>query len=287
MVTDAAGQDWIVYHAIDRSDPYLDGTDGINERPMLIDRLTWPGGWPLVRGGRGPSEDVHPAPATSRRAASPAPSPIAPARPGRLDRSRSDEFTGTTLASGWQQVRTPTVRLADGSLVWPTEAGDLTGPGGTASLLLRTPPADGTWTIETKVSIDLGETTVRNFQQAGLVVYADDDLFTRLSHVAIWNTRQTEFGKEMPYVGRTSYGGTIIGPPAATTWLRITARPDRTNRELELTGSTSRDGRSWVHGGTRTLPADAAVRVGLVSHGRAAADPAATARFDYFRLYQD
>ena len=33
------------------------------------------------------------------------------------------------------------------------------------------------------------------------MVYVDDDLFTRLSHVAIWNTRQTEFGKEMPYAG--------------------------------------------------------------------------------------
>ena len=40
----------------------------------------------------------------------------------------------------------------------------------------------------------------------------NDDLFTRLSKVAFWNTRQTEFGKEMPYAGRLSYGGTIIGP---------------------------------------------------------------------------
>ena len=30
VVTDLAGQDWIAYHAIDRADPYLDGTDGIN-----------------------------------------------------------------------------------------------------------------------------------------------------------------------------------------------------------------------------------------------------------------
>src|SRR3712207_9020215 len=39
IATDLAGQDWIVYHAIDRADPYLTGTEGINERPMLMDRL--------------------------------------------------------------------------------------------------------------------------------------------------------------------------------------------------------------------------------------------------------
>ena len=53
---DVAGQDWIVYHALDRGDPYLDGTSGINERPMLMDRLDWVDGWPLVRAGRGPSD---------------------------------------------------------------------------------------------------------------------------------------------------------------------------------------------------------------------------------------
>jgi hypothetical protein len=129
---------------------------------------------------------------------------------------------------------------------------------------------------------------VRNYEQAGLVAYVNDDLWTRLSHVAIWNTRQTEFGKEMPYVreGATlSYGGTIVGPPADTTWLRITARTDPRNGELELTPFTSRDGRTWVRGGTWTLPAGSDVRVGLVSQGRREAAPVATARFDYFRLF--
>ncbi|HEV3504129.1 MAG TPA: family 43 glycosylhydrolase [Actinomycetes bacterium] len=39
VITDLAGQDWFVYHAIDRSDPFLDEPYGINERPMLLDRL--------------------------------------------------------------------------------------------------------------------------------------------------------------------------------------------------------------------------------------------------------
>src|SRR3712207_8752326 len=49
----------------------------------------------------------------------------------------------------------------------------------------------------TKLAIDLGTDTVRNYQQAGLIAYAGDDLYAKLVHVAIWNTRQTEFGKEI------------------------------------------------------------------------------------------
>ena len=65
VVTDLAGQDWIVYHAIDRADPYLDGTDGINERPMLLDRLDWSGGWPTTRAGQGASDTPQAAPAAT------------------------------------------------------------------------------------------------------------------------------------------------------------------------------------------------------------------------------
>ncbi|TGY86889.1 family 43 glycosylhydrolase, partial [Cellulomonas shaoxiangyii] len=68
VVTDLAGQDWIVYHSIDRTDPYLDGTDGINERPMLLDRLDWVDGWPVVRAGDGASEGRQPGPTTGGRA---------------------------------------------------------------------------------------------------------------------------------------------------------------------------------------------------------------------------
>ena len=49
------------------ADPYLDGTYGINERPMLLDRLDWVDGWPRVRAGRGPSERSEQAPVTGGR----------------------------------------------------------------------------------------------------------------------------------------------------------------------------------------------------------------------------
>jgi len=62
VVTDLAGQDWIAYHALGRDDPWLDEPGGITERPMLLDRLDWVGGWPYVRADAGPSDDVQTGP---------------------------------------------------------------------------------------------------------------------------------------------------------------------------------------------------------------------------------
>jgi arabinan endo-1,5-alpha-L-arabinosidase len=179
VVTDLAGQDWLVYHAIDRRDPYLDEPFGINERPMLLDRLDWIDGWPTVRAGR----------------------PVF-----------TDQFDDGTIDPSWTWVRGPDPAAAEtgDALRWPTQPGDLVGPDETASTLLRQAPA-GAYTVETRVAIDLGTDDVRNYQQAGLVAYLDDDHFLRLSHVAIWNTRQTEFGKEMPFADATSYGGMAVG----------------------------------------------------------------------------
>src|SRR5947209_4361648 len=51
IVTDAAGQDWIVYHAVDVTKPREKPTDELNtRRVMLIDRIIWKGGWPEVDG---------------------------------------------------------------------------------------------------------------------------------------------------------------------------------------------------------------------------------------------
>ncbi|NKY40269.1 DUF1349 domain-containing protein [Cellulomonas septica] len=211
-------------------------------------------------------------------AARPATRTVPVPRPGPLLRDLSDEFDGTTLDDGWRTVRDPQVTVADGVLTWPTEAADLVGPTNDAGVLLRDVP-ETDWVAETRLSTDLGTDTVRNYQQGGLVAYVDDDLWARLSHVAIWNTRQTEYGTERPYAGRLSYGGTIVGPPAETTWLRLVHRTDRTG-EHDVQAFTSTDGRTWVAGGVWTFPAGSDLQVGLVSHGGAGA----TNQFDYLRV---
>jgi len=466
VVTDLSGQDWFVYHAIDRSDPYLDEPFGINERPMLLDRLDWIDGWPTVRGGRWASETPQPAPVTdgpvydsfnrdtslgqewehvggawrlvkeedgegyvreqstsdhlafliartsapedvraeadlrlaggtaaglvvrykdkdnyavawlnrtvnalvtdvvvagqsTDRQVTPLPDdfpfaqwhnvavevrgsemitevtdarlndPYAVAkntlpeallgdrvgvasRGGRVEADNvsatqlytphtnmaeppavgtlaySDEFNDEELElgpSGWSWVEEPDGRQTNGVYRWPVQDADLTGQSDNASVLLREAP-QGRYTVETKLTIDLGVNDIRNYQQGGLIAYVNDDRFVRLSHVAIWNTRQTEFGKEMPFAGGLSYGGMLIGPPSGTTWLRLSHKVDPNNGEHEFRAATRREGGDWIWGGVWTMPAGTDPRIGLISHGRQTDAPRATSRFDYFRVYR-
>jgi arabinan endo-1,5-alpha-L-arabinosidase len=431
LVTDLSGQDHLVYHAIDRARPYLDQPYGINRRPMLLDRLDWIDGWPVVRAGAGASQSPQPAPvaagaedfstaprwltrgwtvadghatgsgtaleparltgdvrveadlragagsaagivvgdatvwldpgagrltvvAAGRRATAPLPAgldyrswhnvavevrgrqlaasltearqsgpivsaglrlppgatvrragitgrgsagvdnlsaaplyrPITHAAPaprvGRL--VEADEFAGDSLPPGWSWVRpNPAVTVSGGALNWPVEAGDLTGTANSAGVLLRTAPT-GDYTVQTKLTLDLGENDVRNYQQAGLVAYVGDDDFARLDHVAIWNTRQIEYGRELPYAGGLSYGGVTVGTPATTTWLRLVHRVDPATGEHRFRGESSTDGRVWTLSGVWTFPAAETPRIGLTAHG--GADPPVTARFDYLRVYR-
>lgn len=51
IVTDGAGDDWIVYHAVDPANTTLSDNKSVR-RPMLIDRIVWQAnGWPSVAGG--------------------------------------------------------------------------------------------------------------------------------------------------------------------------------------------------------------------------------------------
>lgn len=64
VVADRTGDDWIVYHAVDARRPREKPTDELNtRRVMLIDRIEWSGGWPVIKG---PSEVPLPAPVTRR-----------------------------------------------------------------------------------------------------------------------------------------------------------------------------------------------------------------------------
>jgi len=54
IVSDRFGQEWIVYHAVDIRRPRESATDEINtRRVMLIDRIRWKDGWPVVNAAPG------------------------------------------------------------------------------------------------------------------------------------------------------------------------------------------------------------------------------------------
>ncbi len=287
VFTDVAGQDWMLYHAIDRRDPYIEGFTGFTKRPALLDPLDWPDGWPSVRGGQGASEGPQPAPAAQpgeRAAYAPrlgsADEPLGP-----LVESASDEFApAPAVRSQWQWVRPPGGRaatLSGGNLNLATQATELSGDTNTAPLLTGSVPA-GDYTVETRVRLDVPPTgTGYNFVQAGLIVYGDDDNYVKLSHVAIAGTRQIEFAKEIRPVpqGFPRYGNTVLGPPGDWTWMRITKRT--VDGEDRYTAFTSRDGSRWTRGGTWTHALGSGARIGLVAFG----GPGFTANFDYVRVY--
>lgn len=213
-------------------------------------------------------------------------------RIGRVDPAYSDDFGGTTLSPAWSWVREdPEAQVSDGALVWPTEAKDLTiASNNQTGILLREPP-DGSYVVETRLHLPVGVDTVRNWQQAGLIVYLDDNHFLRLDEVAKDETRITEFGKKMPTGDdATSWGAGVLGPPADTTWLRIAHWVDPHTGEHLFRGGSSDDGRHWTWGLVWTLPAGSQPRIGLISQGALQATNdqygPALARFDYLRVYR-
>lgn len=274
---DLAGQWWTIYHAVDVEDPYFEGAVGFTKRPALLDAIDFVDGWPTVNGGAGASDGPVAAPV-----AQPGQTGTHHARPVRNDRPAAviwhDSFDGSSLGSAWSWVRQPTsgVAVGGGRLSLETQAADLFEGSNNASVLLRDVP-DDTWMIETKVRLSVpAEGCCFNYVQAGLVAYDDDDNFLKLVHVSIWNTRQTEFAKEVGPVpaGHPRYGNTVVAAPGEWTWLRIVKRTSGAHAPAGLYGGneqytayTSLDGVTWTRGGTWTHHLGSDARIGLVSMG--------------------
>jgi arabinan endo-1,5-alpha-L-arabinosidase len=214
------------------------------------------------------------------------PDPLAPDDPHQLLPRQSDEFNSSALSSQWTRVRPPapgTYGLTAGTFRFDTQDADLFEGSNNASVLTEPAPG-GNYMVETKVRVDLPpEGCCFNYRQAGVVIYGDDDNFIKLASVSIWETRQTEFAKELFPVlpGYPRYGNTVVGPPGDWTYLRI-ARHATGHGEEQYTAYTSSTGAIWQRGGTWTHTLGNNARIGLVSMGGAGS----IANFDYVRVYR-
>lgn len=47
IITDDEGQDWFLYHAIKKAQPFLES--GATKRPLMLDPIIWDNGWPKIR----------------------------------------------------------------------------------------------------------------------------------------------------------------------------------------------------------------------------------------------
>jgi arabinan endo-1,5-alpha-L-arabinosidase len=280
---DAVGQWWTLYHAVNRFDPYFAGAVGFTKRPLLLDPVDWIGGWPTVRGGLWASNDAQHGPAAQPGDKTNYNTPkLSDVRVGQLIPELSDEFNAPRFTAPWTWIRTPAASLTGSTLRWATQPADLHEDSDSASVLVEDAPKHD-YVVETRVHLDLPpEGCCFNFVQAGLVNYADDDNYLKLVHVSIWETRQTEFAKELAPVpaGFPRYGNTVVGPPADWTYLRVAVCEHR--GQEAYTAYTSRDGQNWIRGGTWTHALGDNARIGLVSMGGSGF----TAKFDYVRVYR-
>jgi arabinan endo-1,5-alpha-L-arabinosidase len=176
-------------------------------------------------------------------------------------------------------VRLPAegAEVAGGRLAMPTQDADLFEDRNDASVLVE-PLPEGDVAVEVRVRLlPPPEGCCQNYVQAGLVLRGDDDAYVKLALVSIWETRQTEFARELVSVpeGAPRYGNTVVGPPGEEwTWLRIVVER-RPGGDL-FTPWTSRDGVAWVQGGAWTHDLGERAEIGLVAMGAAGF----TAEFD-------
>jgi regulation of enolase protein 1 (concanavalin A-like superfamily)/type 1 glutamine amidotransferase len=191
-----------------------------------------------------------------------------------------DEFNGTDLASPpWDVVRRDqTMTVGSGALHIPAAPGDIYGDKNDAkNLVLREAPT-GAWTATTKVAFE-GD---NQWQQAGLLLYADDSNFVKFGRIATENgtgVEKFEFILETNGTPRNEAADSTPSVPAdfpKDYYLRMVS--DGTN----VTGAYSTDGTNWTAVG-RPAAIPAGAKIGMFAFNNAAA-ASPVADFDWFRL---
>jgi cytochrome c len=190
-----------------------------------------------------------------------------------------DDFDGTDLGSDWSVVRRDqTLVVNNGTVTMPAQAGDVYQTANNAkNLVLRTAPT-GPFTITTKLNFK----GAVQYQQAGLLVYGDDDNYTKFDRVAT-NTsgnavvEKFEFINEVAGTPRNQSADASGNLPQATFpndfYMRV--KSDGTN----ITGEYSIDGTTWTAvGRSAALPANA--KIGIFALSNAAATNV-DAKFDW------
>ena len=283
---DASGQDYMLYHAIDKSAPYFDLYPGFTRRPALIDPVDWVDGWPTVRNGHWASEAEIPGPVAqpyqiSNRWIDAKPED----QPGEPIASLSDDFDTRTLSRQWHFIHPQadnTYTLTGSSYQVDSHGPDENGNPNLVSILAEPVPAHGDWMVETKMTVSLpfDGSCCYNFSQGALFIYGDDGNSIKLDVYADFDTRQTEFAKQVNPVPADypNYGSAYVGAPAQTTWLRIVKR-SRVDGE-RYTAYTSADGYNWIRGTTWLHQLGPGAQIGVAAQNAAGV----TVNFDYVHV---
>ena len=169
-----------------------------------------------------------------------------------------DNFDGTELGAAWSRVRpTQAAVVGSGTLQIPARPGDIYQTRNDAQDLIVRDAPDGAWQAITKINFE----GTAQYQQAGIMVYGNDDNFTKFGRIAhsAAGDEKFEFINEVNAVARNEAADSTANIPATFPkdyWLRLTS--DGTN----VVGHYSTDGTTWtLVGRPAALPADA--KIGL------------------------
>ncbi|GLH99639.1 ThuA domain-containing protein [Phytohabitans aurantiacus] len=194
--------------------------------------------------------------------------------------ARSDDFPGTTLdKTRWSTVvrENQLYSVQGGALVLPTAAGDLYGGGNDATNIVLQPAPGGAWQATTKVTVPV----TGNYQQAGLIVYGDDDNYAKVD--LLYNGgRRVEFIRETAGTPRNEGADSTAAPAGDTIYLRLAS--DGTN----LTAAMSADGQTFTPvGRAAELAGITNPKVGLFALKGGTTAPVVDATFDWFQISPD
>jgi arabinan endo-1,5-alpha-L-arabinosidase len=284
---DASGQDYMLYHAIDTNSPYFDLNPGFTRRPALIDSVDWVDGWPTVRNGQWASAARIPGPvAQSYQVSNRYNDPKQDDEPGRPIPALSDEFNAPTLSKQWHFIHPQADNshtLTGTAYEVLTQGPDENGNPNLVSILGEPVPVSGNWMVETKVTVSFpfDGSCCYNFAQSALTIYGNDTNSIKLDVFADFDTRQTEFAKQVGPVPANypTYGNGFVGSTAPTMWLRI-ARRSAGDAGERYTGYTSPDGYNWTRGMTWVHQLGTGAQIGISAQN----DAGYTMSFDYVRV---
>jgi beta-glucosidase len=203
----------------------------------------------------------------------------------------SDEFDGTALGPQWTVVRqNSNLSIGGGSLTITPEAGQLTTNNATTAKNLVLEPAFGNFYETTQVTFDQKPNAAT--QQAGLLVYQDDDNYLKFD-VEATSATNLQFNTSIEDTLNSSLAvstnpiqvnqtlnttsANSIWPTSNTIWLRVSRKGNVYTTAYSLDGSTWTT--VWSTGATLTNP-----KVGVYSYSAAAPAGALTASFDFFHV---
>ncbi|MEU6415462.1 ThuA domain-containing protein [Microbispora sp. NPDC046933] len=200
---------------------------------------------------------------------------------------RSDDFLGNRLdRDRWSVVReNQDLRVADGTLVIPTSPTDIYGAGGEAPNIVVQPAPSGAWVATAKVTLR----ALDAYQQAGLVLYGDDDNYAKM----VLQARGTKSHAERIFQFIREENGSPNEVAASNTANLGDAYPDTVYVRFVSDGTDLKAYYS-ANGGTFTAMPEtkplAGIRnakIGLLSLAGSGNRPVVDALFDWFHITPD